>query len=106
MGGWNSRAGVLDFDACSGQVNDRTNQHHSAGAVIADGIIDEVCQQFTNQHAVAGDQGRFVTPIELDVDVAREGLWWAPVEMVTNAMPRNVTRPRHARKPYRIVNDT
>ena len=30
----------------------------------------------------------------------------APVEMVTNAIPRKVTRPRHARKPYRSVNDT
>lgn len=46
MGGWNSRAGVLDLEARRGQVNDRPNQHHAAGAAAV---------QLRWQKSLAGD---------------------------------------------------
>ena len=75
MGLRNSRTGILDFNSRGGDVNDRANQDHPPGAVVADGIVDQVCQQFANQDAIARDDRGPVKSIELDVDIARESLW-------------------------------
>ena len=75
MGLRNSRTGILDFDPRGGCLNDRANQDHPAGAVIADGIVDEVCQQLANEEAVPGDHRAPVKSIELHVDIPRESLW-------------------------------
>ena len=74
MGLRNPRTGILDFDARGGGVDDRANQDHPAGAVIADGIIDEVCQQLANQDAIPGDHRAPVKSIELHVNIPRESL--------------------------------
>src|SRR5438270_2842989 len=70
-----SRTGILDFNSRGGGINDHANQDHPPRAVVADGIVDQVRQQFANQHAIAGDDRGTVKSIELDVDIACESLW-------------------------------
>src|SRR5258707_3839609 len=77
MGLLNYRTSTLDFNSRADGVNDSANQDHPAGAVIADGIVNQVCQQFTNQDAIPGNDSVTVKSIEVDVDIAREGLWRA-----------------------------
>ena len=75
MGLRNSRTSILDIDARGGAVNDRANQNHPSGAVIADRIIDQVCQQLANEDAIAGNHRAPVKSIKLHVDIPRERLW-------------------------------
>ena len=75
MGLRNAWAGILNFDARGGSVNDRANQDHPAGAVISDGIVDEVCQQLANEKAIPSDHRAPVKSIELYIDISRESLW-------------------------------
>src|SRR5947209_18584351 len=77
MGLRNSRTGILDFDARGGRVNDCANQDHPASAVVADGIIDEVCQQLADEKAIPNDHRASITSIELYVDIPGERLWRA-----------------------------
>jgi hypothetical protein len=75
MGLRNPRTGIFNLDARGDCVNDRANQNHPPGAVIADGIVDEVCQQLADEDAIPGNDSAPVKSIKLYIDIPRESLW-------------------------------